>query len=205
MLIKSWAIDEQREKDMASLQTVDWSALPVPGDDGACDHLNGMAMPQALLPSTAGGTIDTDQLDGTVVFYVYPMTGRPDRALPEGWNDIPGARGCTPQSCSFRDHYEDLRSAGADHVFGLSSQSAEDQAEAANRLHLPFPLLSDTDGQFAGQLQLPSFEADRISRLKRVTLIVRGGQIVKVFYPVFPPDRNAQDVLDWLKANAGSE
>ncbi|GGB47042.1 peroxiredoxin [Roseibium aquae] len=184
---------------MDPVQTVDWSMLPAPHDDGACDHLTQLRLPSIQLPATVGGPIDPGQLDGTVVIYVYPMTGRPDRSLPSGWNDIPGARGCTPQSCAFRDHYQELRSAGATHVFGPSNQSPEDQREAADRLHMPFPLLSDADGQFAGQLRLPSFEADGQRRLKRVTLITRDGAIVKIFYPVFPPDRNAEDVLNWLK------
>jgi len=189
---------------MTSLHTVDWSQLPAPENDGACDHLEGANLPRVFLTSTQGEVIDPSKLAGLVVLYIYPMTGRPDRALPEGWNEIPGARGCTPQSCSFRDHFEELRAAGADHVFGLSNQSSGDQAEAANRLHLPFPLLSDADGGFAEELQLPSFEAQGGSRLKRVTLIARAGRIVKVFYPVFPPDQNAEDVLIWLKENAES-
>ena len=136
-------------------------------------------------------------LPGTTVVYCYPRTGRPDEDLPEGWDEIPGARGCTPQSCAFRDHHAELRALGAP-VFGLSSQSTDYQLEAAGRLHLPFPLLSDEGLEFAGALQLPTFEAGGMTLVKRLTLIVEDGRIEGVFYPVFPPDENAARVVEWL-------
>jgi peroxiredoxin len=179
--------------------------LPVPQDDGACDHLTGMKLPRIALPSTSGRTVDLSSLKGTTVVYVYPRTGRPDQESPVGWNDIPGARGCTPQSCAFRDHHDELRRASAAHVFGLSTQDNADQREAAERLHLPFELLSDEGLAFARTLKLPTFEVAGMRLIKRLTLIARAPQIAgeavieKVFYPVFPPDRNASDVLDWLR------
>jgi peroxiredoxin len=172
--------------------------LPAPEDDGACDHLSGRALPQVALAATSGGMIDLSALPGTTVVYVYPRTGRPDQELPAGWNDIPGARGCTPQSCAFRDHHAKLAGLGA-RVFGLSTQDTAYQREAVERLKLPFPLLSDADLAFGQALQLPAFEVDGMTLHKRVTLIVEDGRIVKVFYPVFPPDRNADDVLAWLR------
>ncbi|HEY7742602.1 MAG TPA: peroxiredoxin [Burkholderiales bacterium] len=174
--------------------------LPVPQDDGACDHLTGMTLPPIGLPSTRGRVVDLWRLAGTTVVYIYPRTGRPDQEVPTGWNDIPGARGCTPQSCAFRDHFAELQRAGAAHVFGLSTQDSAYQREAAERLHLPFGLLSDAGLELARALNLPMFEVDGMKLIKRVTLIARDGRIVKVFYPVFPPDRNAGDVLDWLTA-----
>ncbi|HSB48989.1 MAG TPA: peroxiredoxin [Burkholderiales bacterium] len=174
--------------------------LPAPQDDGACDHLTGMTLPPIGLPSTRGRVVDLSRLAGTTVVYIYPRTGRPDQEVPTGWNDIPGARGCTPQSCAFRDHYAELQRAGAAHVFGLSTQDSAYQREAAGRLHLPFELLSDAGLELAGALNLPTFEVDGMKLIKRVTLIAREGRIEKVFYPVFPPDRNAGDVLDWLTA-----
>jgi len=172
--------------------------LPVPQDDGACDHLAGMTLPPIGLPSTRGRVVDLSRLAGTVVVYIYPRTGRPDQELPTGWNAIPGARGCTPQSCAFRDHYEELARAGVAHVFGLSTQDTTYQREAAERLHLPFELLSDAGLELAQALRLPVFEVDGMKLIRRLTLILRDGAIAKVFYPVFPPDRNAGDVLDWL-------
>jgi peroxiredoxin len=182
--------------------------LPVPQDDGACDHLTGMKLPAIALRSTRGGTVDLAGLGGTTVIYIYPRTGRPDREVPTGWNEIPGARGCTPQSCAFRDHFEELKRAGAARVFGLSTQDTAYQREAVERLHLPFELLSDEELKFAKALNLPTFEVDGMKLIRRLTLIARDRQIapsrrgepaiVKVFYPVFPPDRNASDVLAWL-------
>jgi peroxiredoxin len=175
--------------------------LPVPTNDGAADHLPGLALPSITLPSTAGGTVSLDGLGRErprTVLYVYPMTGRPGAVLPEGWNAIPGARGCTPESCAFRDHYADLAAAGAD-VYGLSTQSTADQAEAAERLHLPFPLLSDEDTLLAAApLQLPTFDAGG-TRYRRLTLVIADGRIEHVFYPVFPPDTHASEVLAWLQ------
>jgi peroxiredoxin len=174
--------------------------LPVPVDDGAADHLPGMRLPSVPLMSTAGNVVDLESLDGRTVVYCYPLTGRLGRDLPQGWDEIPGARGCTPQSCAFRDHHEELRSLGA-RVYGLSTQDTEYQREAAERLHLPFELLSDEDPAFAKALSLPTFEAEGMTLLKRLTLIVFEGWIEKVFYPVFPPNKNAEEVLEWLSQN----
>jgi peroxiredoxin len=173
--------------------------LPVPTDDGAADHLPGIQIPSVPLSSTAGETVDLSALSGRTVVYCYPMTGRPGSDLPSGWDEIPGARGCTPQSCSFRDHHAELRTLGA-RVFGLSTQDTEYQREATQRLHLPFALLSDEDLAFADTLRLPTFEVDDMVLLKRLTLIIKDGRIEKVFYPVFPPDRSAEDVVGWLEA-----
>lgn len=171
--------------------------LPVPEDDGACNHLHGMELPEVSLRSTDGRDIHLAGLPGRTVIYCYPRTGRPDRELPTGWNEIPGARGCTPQSYSFRDHYRELQSLGAK-VFGLSTQNTAYQREAVERLHLPFELLSDAELAFAAALRLPTFEVDGQTLIKRLTLIVLDGRIETVFYPVFPPDRDAERVLDWL-------
>jgi peroxiredoxin len=176
--------------------------LPVPQDDGACDHLAGMTLPPIGLPSTRGRVVDLSRLAGSVVVYIYPRTGRPDQELPTGWNAIPGARGCTPQSCAFRDHYEELQRAGADHVYGLSAQDSAYQREAVERLHLPFELLSDAGLELAGALNLPTFEVGGMTLIKRITMIVRDGRIEKVFYPVFPPDQDAERVLSWIRAPA---
>jgi peroxiredoxin len=173
--------------------------LPAPEDDGAADHLPALALPAIALTSTAGLTVALNKVgDGRTVLYVYPMTGRPGEPLPDGWDEIPGARGCTPEACAFRDHHADLLATGADAVYGLSSQSTGEQAEAAIRLHLPFPLLSDPALQLADQLQLPTFEAGGQRRYRRLTLIIAAGAIEHVFYPIFPPDAHAADVLRWL-------
>ena len=176
--------------------------LPVPEDDGAADHLPGLTLPSAELASTAGGTVSLDGLGRDrprTVLYVYPMTGKPGVAIPDGWDAIPGARGCTPEACAFRDHHADLAAAGAD-VYGLSTQSTSDQAEAAERLHLPFPLLSDEATVLAQRpLRLPTFEAGGHARYRRLTLVIAAGRIEHVFYPVFPPDRHAAEVLAWLR------
>ena len=171
--------------------------IPAPTDDGACDHLPGMGLPSVPLASTAGGSVDLSGLSGRTVVYCYPRTGRSDEDLPRGWDEIPGARGCTPQSCSFRDHHEELRALGA-RVFGLSTQETEYQQEAAERLHLPFELLSDEELTFAKALRLPTFEVEGMTLIKRLTLVVEDGRIEKVFYPVFPPDENAEEVIGWL-------
>jgi peroxiredoxin len=172
--------------------------IPAPTDDGAADHLLGMRLPSVALISTSEDTVDLSVLSGRTVIYCYPMTGRPDRELPQDWDEIPGARGCTPQSCSFRDHHAELRDLGA-RVFGVSTQDTEYQREAVGRLHLPFELLSDENLAFAEALGLPTFEADGMTLLKRLTLIIEDGRIEKVFYPVFPPGKNAEEVLSWLR------
>jgi len=197
--------------------------LPVPLDDGAADHLPGLRMPTLRLGSTAGRLVDVSALGaGRTVLYCYPMTGRPDRPVPERWDAIPGARGCTPESCGFRDHARELEELGAT-VFGVSAQTTADQREAAERLRLPFELLSDSRLELASALKLPTFQipvdlarllgarakrpsADQrdgeepVILLKRLTMVVREGLIERVFYPVFPPDRHAEEVLGWLVA-----
>ncbi len=172
--------------------------LEAPVDDGGASHLAGRRLPSLHLSSTAGGQVDPSRLKGVAVLYLYPMTGRPGLPLPGGWNEIPGARGCTPQACGFRDHFEELRKLGVAHVFGISTQTTAYQREAAERLHLPFPLLSDAAVDLAEMLDVPVFDVDGDTLFKRLTLIAKDGEIVKVFYPVFPPDRNAEDVVDWL-------
>ncbi len=186
------------DANQANLHQVDWSELPSPQDDGGASHLTGTNWPDLTLPSTSGSSVNLSTLRGTTVLFIYPMTGRPDIALPEGWDMIPGARGCTPQACTFRDLYSDHQQAGADHVFGLSVQTTDYQLEASSRLHLPFPLLSDHGGALMSALKLRVMVVEDMVLLKRLTLICRDGRIEKCFYPVFPPDRNAADVLDWL-------
>lgn len=183
------------------LLSVDWSALPAPDDDGAATHLEGARLPNVPLAASDGTAVDLGALGGRTVLYIYPMTGQPGKALPDGWDQIPGARGCTPQSCAFRDHYSELRAAGADHVFGLSTQETDWQREAVTRLHLPFALLSDAKFSLMEALRLPQLSVEGRRLLKRMALIVDDGRIRKVFYPVFPPDRNAADVLAWLQEN----
>ena len=173
--------------------------LPVPVDDGMASHLVGFTVPSQLLPSTNGTLVDLSTLTGRTVVYCYPRTGRPDQELPPGWNLIPGARGCTPQSCAFRDHHRDLQNLNA-RVFGLSTQDTDYQREVVGRLHLPFPLLSDARLEFAAALRLPTFEVESARLLKRLTLIIRDGTVEQVFYPVFPPDANARQVVEWLLA-----
>jgi peroxiredoxin len=175
--------------------------LPEPEDDGAARHLPTLAMPSLALPSTTGATVALNELGaGRTVLYIYPMTGRTGEALPDDWDTIPGARGCTPEACAFRDHHADLLAAGADAVYGLSSQSTEDQIEAATRLHLPFSLLSDQDLQLVGLLELPTFAAGGQTRYRRLTLIVKDNTIEHAFYPIFPPEAHAGEVLNWLRA-----
>jgi len=171
--------------------------LPVPVDDGACSHLSGLRLPDITLLSTAGTMVNLAELPGRTVVYCYPRTGQPDQPVPAGWDIIPSARGCTPQSCAFRDHYQELQQMQSN-VYGLSTQDSDYQREAATRLHLPFPLLSDADLALTKALRLPTFTFDGMTLLKRVTLIIEDGQIVKVFYPVFPPDQNAAEVMAWL-------
>ncbi|MBB5782179.1 peroxiredoxin [Nonomuraea jabiensis] len=176
--------------------------LPVPEDDGAAAHLPGMKLPHLELPGTGGAAIRLDALGaGRTVVYIYPLTGRPGTDLPDGWDSIPGARGCTPESCGFRDHHQDLLAAGAVSVFGLSSQDTDYQREVVERLHLPFQLLSDPARSLARALDLPTFEAGGRRLYKRLTLIIRGDAIEHVFYPVFPPNEHAGQVLAWLRDN----
>ena len=169
--------------------------LPIPIDDGACNHLPGMQLPSVLLMSTTGRAVDLAKISGRTIVYCYPRTGRPEKDLPQGWNEIPGARGCTPQSCAFRDHYQELRMLGVE-VFGLSTQDSAYQREAAERLHLPFSLLSDERLIFTKALNLPTFEVASLTLIRRLTLVIRDGFVEHVFYPVFPPDKNADNVIE---------
>lgn len=176
--------------------------LPIPEDDGAADHLAGSRLPAVPLAATDGSTVDLSTLSGRTVVYCYPRTGRPDRANPAGWDSLPGARGCTPQSCSYRDHHADLAALGA-RVFGLSTQDTAYQKEAVDRLRLPFPLLSDARLELSEALALPTFEIEIDGKthtlLRRLTMIITDGVISHVFYPVFPPDADAERVIAWLR------
>jgi peroxiredoxin len=166
----------------------DFSRLPEPEDDGAADNLAGGRVPD-WLPG-----------DGTLVAFVYPMTGTPGKRLPDNWDQIPGARGCTDQSCAFRDRHDELADLGAT-VVGISAQPPDEQREFAEREHIPYELVNDAELRLASELDLPTFEVQGKSLYRRLTFIARDTEIVKVFYPVFPPDRNAADVVDWLRDN----
>ena len=173
--------------------------LPQPVDDGACSHLPGMKMPDVILPSTADLAVNLGELPrGRTVLYCYPMTGVPGKPLPQDWDLIPGARGCTPQACSFRDHWQELHALGAG-VFGLITQTSSYQREMAERLRLPFSILRDAELRFARALRLPTFEADGMKLIKRLTLVIKNGIVEHVFYPVFPPDQSASHVIRWLQ------
>ena len=171
--------------------------LPIPIDDGACNHLPAMQLPSVLLMSTTGRAVDLAKISSRTVVYCYPRTGTPDKDPPQGWNEIPGARGCTPQSCAFRDHYQELRRLGAE-VFGLSTQDSDYQKEAVARLHLPFSLLSDEKLIFTKALNLPTFGVEGLTLIRRLTLVIRDGFVEHVFYPVFPPNKNADKVIEWF-------
>lgn len=175
--------------------------LPVPQDDGAAAHLAGKHMPNVVLPATSGGAVQLSELPQRTIIYAYPRTGVPEElTFYEGWEQIPGARGCTPESCAFRDHHTELTSLKAD-VYGLSTQDTAFQRDAVRRLHLPFAILSDDRLELTRALNLPTFEVNGLTLLKRFTLVVRDGKIEHVFYPVFPPDGHAEHVLDWIKLN----
>lgn len=177
--------------------------LPIPEDDGAADHLPGRTVPDVTLPATSGEAVALGELGpGATIVYIYPMTGRPGVDLPGGWDDIPGARGCTTEACDFRDHHAELLAAGAARVFGLSSQDTDYQRELVQRLSLPFAVLADTDLVLADRLALPTFEADGTTLYKRLTLVIRDNAIEHVFYPIFPPNEHAREVLRWLRESA---
>jgi peroxiredoxin len=185
-----------------NLLEVDWSKIPAPTDDGAAAHLNGMTIPKVSLLATDDTSVTLAALPGRTVVFAYPRTGEPGKiALVDDWDMIPGARGCTPQTCAFRDLFSDLKAAGAAHVFGLSTQNNAYQAEMAARLHLPFPVLSDEKLVLTRALGLPTMEVAGLILIKRLALIIDNARIRHAFYPVFPPDRNAGDVLAWLKDN----
>jgi len=185
-----------------NLLEVDWSKIPAPQDDGAARHLTGLAVPDVPLMDTNGARVSLAKIPGRVVLFAYPRTGVPGQISPvEGWDMIPGARGCTPQSCAFRDLYREMLAAGVTRVFGVSTQDSAYQREAADRLHLPFPLLSDEKLALSKALRLPTMEVAGMTLIKRLALVIDDATIAKVFYPVFPPDRNAGDVLAWLQQN----
>jgi len=175
--------------------------LPVPQDDGATRHLAGMKLPAVSLAATDGSSVDLSALRGRTVVYIYPRTGRPNQAMPDGWDAIPGARGCTPQSCSFRDHFAELKALGVASLFGLSTQDSGYQREAVERLHLPFPVLSDDGFKLTRALNLPTFAAAGMELLKRMVFVIDDGVMTKVFYPVFPPDKSAEEVVTWLQSS----
>ncbi|WFU37933.1 peroxiredoxin [Bradyrhizobium sp. CB82] len=185
-----------------SLLEVDWSKIPAPTDDGRAAHLKGLTIPPVSLRATDDTSVTLSALRGRTVVFGYPRTGEPGKiALVDDWDMIPGARGCTPQTCAFRDLFAELKAAGTGHVFGLSTQSNDYQTEMASRLHLPFPVLSDEKLKLTRALNLPTMQVAGLTLIKRLALIIDDAKITHVFYPVFPPDRNAGDVLDWLKAN----
>jgi peroxiredoxin len=175
--------------------------IPIPQDDGAAGHLAGIKLPPLALRATDDSQVDLSKLPGRTVMYIYPRTGVPGEPSPEGWDAIPGARGCTPQSCSFRDHFAELKQLGVAQLYGLSTQDTDYQREAADRLKLPFPILSDAAFKFARAIRLPTFTAAGMTLLKRMALVIDNGVITKVFYPVFPPDKNAEEVVAWLRAS----
>src|SRR6266850_6009884 len=175
------------------------AGIPAPQDDGGARHLEGLRLPALALAATDGSRVDLSKLAGRTLVYIYPRTGVPGQALPDGWDQIPGARGCTPQSCSFRDHFAELKQLGVAHLYGLSTQDTDYQREAADRLHLPFPVLSDTALTLAQAVKLPTFTVAGMILLKRMALVIEHGAIIKVFYRVFPPDKNAEEVIAWLR------
>jgi peroxiredoxin len=177
----------------------DWSTIPAPQDDGATQHLFSSRVPAVPLQATTGDLVDLSALKGRTVVYAYPRTGKPGIENPDGWDMIPGARDCTPQTCSFRDHFAELKGLGVDHLFGLSTQDPEYQQEAAARLHLPFAILSDHQLSLTRAMNLPTFETSGMTLLKRFTLVIEDGKVEHVFYPVFPPNRSASDVIEWLR------
>jgi peroxiredoxin len=184
-----------------TIDTPNWADIPAPIDDGGTLHLLNVRLPSVALQATGGGSVDLSTLPGRTIVYAYPRTGQPGIENPDGWDAIAGARGCTPQSCSFRDHFAELQTLGVKHLFGLSTQDSDYQREAASRLHLPFDLLSDHDLLLTRALRLPTFSTSGLTLLKRFTLVIDDGIVKHVFYPVFPPDRNASDVIDWLRSN----
>lgn len=180
--------------DLANLP----ASLPVPENDGGCSHLLDRVLPRVVLPSTAGRMVNLAELNVPSVLFFYPRNAQPHESIPEEWNMVPGARGCTPHSCGFRDLHQEFKLLGFQ-VFGVSTQDTDYQKELVNRVHLPFEILSDAKFELARALQLPTFEFRGLRLLKRMAWVVEGCKITRVFYPVFPPDKNADEVLAWLK------
>lgn len=175
-------------------------ALPIPVDDRSADHLTGLHMPSFSLSATGGESVRLDRMgSGFTILYGYPMTGIPGIALPDGWDSIPGARGCTPQACGFRDHFSEILARGAT-VYGISTQSTAYQEEMVERLHLPLPVLSDSEFALTDALRLPTMEVHGVRLLKRITLFVNDSEIKHCIYPVFPPDKSAEEALGWLRS-----
>ena len=175
--------------------------LPVPEDDGLASHLVGSKMPSVPLLSTSGEWIDLSKIEGWTMVYCYPLTGRPDESLPEGWDQIPGARGCTAEACAFSDYHQDFQHMGVT-VFGVSTQASDYQSEMVNRLHLPFDVLSDSNLNLVNALKLPTMQVNNLTLIKRLTMIVHSSVIRHVNYPVFPPDQEPINVMSWLRVNA---
>ena len=194
-------MSDKSSGDLATDPNVLPPDIPAPQDDGAARHLTGMALPDLALPATSGAPVNLSKLEGRTVVYIYPRTGVPGQHNPAGWDQIPGARGCTPQSCAFRDHFGDLKRLGVAQLYGLSTQDTAYQREAAERLHLPFAILSDEKLALTKALSLPTFHAEGLTLLKRMALVIDGDKIEHVFYPVFPPDKNAAAVIVWLEGS----
>jgi peroxiredoxin len=181
-----------------NLTNVDWSKIPAPKGEENLSHLNNYTIKQVKLKSTDDKLVELSEIKGLTIIYIYPMTGQPDKPLPDNWDNIPGARGCTPQSCSFRDNFNQLKKLNVDNIFGLSTQNNQYQKEMVKRLSLPYKVLSDEKLEFANQLKLPIFEVKNMKLIKRITLILNNNKIIKYFYPVFPPDKNVNDVIKFL-------
>jgi len=179
------------------------SDLPKPEDDGACDHLTGLTLPSLSLPTASNTSkkVDLSALSGLTICFIYPRTGAPGEVVPDSWNAIPGARGCTPQACSFRDNLPELKQLGVDNIYGLSTQDSDYQKEVQARLHLTYDLLSDCELKFQSALSLPTFEWEGKKVIKRMCLAIEGGKVIKYWYPIFPPDANVYEVITWLKAD----
>ena len=182
-----------------NLTNVDWSKIPAPKNEENLSHLNNYHIKRIKLRSTNNKLVNLSDLRGLTIIYIYPMTGQPDKSLPDNWDNIPGARGCTPQSCSFRDNFNELKKLNISNIFGLSTQTSEYQREMVQRLKLPYEVLSDEKLEFAKKLNLPIFEVGEMRLIKRITLILNNNKIIKYFYPVFPPDKNVDEVISYLK------
>ncbi|KAG6830925.1 hypothetical protein H0H92_013853 [Tricholoma furcatifolium] len=195
---------ESAHTDLAADPTIQHldlpSDLPVPIDDGACDHLVGTSLPAISLASTASGVpVDLSTLSGLTIVFCYPRTGEPGVPVAKEWDLIPGARGCTPQACAFRDTSAELHGLGVQHIFGLSTQDTAYQTEVKDRLHLPFEILSDAEFKWVNALKLPTFEWEQGPLVKRITIAIQDGKIIHKWYPVFPSNQNASRVIEWLK------